>query len=177
MTMNDTISKIRLFFQDRRKLLVTCLLVFVLAFGTFLRFYQLSASGDGNLIYAATVKSMLGSWHHFFFAAFEPGGSLSVDKPPLGFWVQAFSVFFLGMNGFALTLPNAIAGVLSIFMVHKRIRRLFGPWSCLLAALVLAVMPVAISAERNNNIDGLLVFVLLLAAWAFLQSVFTDKLR
>ncbi|MBE3119464.1 MAG: ATP-binding protein [Candidatus Atribacteria bacterium] len=46
--MNDPISKIRLFFQDRRKLLVTGLLVFVLALGTFLRFYQLGASGDGN---------------------------------------------------------------------------------------------------------------------------------
>ncbi len=48
MTMNDSISKIRLFFQDRRKLLVTGLLVFVLALGTFLRFYQLSASDDGD---------------------------------------------------------------------------------------------------------------------------------
>jgi len=48
MTMNDPISKIRFFFQDRRKLLVTGLLIFVLALGTILRFYQLGASGDGN---------------------------------------------------------------------------------------------------------------------------------
>jgi 4-amino-4-deoxy-L-arabinose transferase-like glycosyltransferase len=171
------LSNSKLFFQDRRKLLSAGLLVFVLALGTFLRFYQLGASGDGNLYYAATVKSMLVSWHNFFFAAFEPGGSLSVDKPPLGFWVQALSAYFLGLNGFALALPNTIAGVLSIFMVYKLVRRPFGPWAGLLAALVLAVMPVAISAERNNTIDGLLVFVLLLAAWAFLQSVYTGKMR
>jgi 4-amino-4-deoxy-L-arabinose transferase-like glycosyltransferase len=177
MPVKKFLSNAKLFFQDRRKLLFAGLLVFVLALGTFLRFYQLGASGDGNLYYAATVKSMLISWHNFFFAAFEPGGSLSVDKPPLGFWVQALSAYFLGLNGFALALPNAIAGVLSIFMVYELVRRPFGPWTGLLAALVLAVMPVAISAERNNTIDGLLVFVLLLAAWAFLQSVYTGKLR
>lgn len=177
MIMKGTISKIQLFFRDRRKLLTTGLLVFVLALGTFLRFYQLGGSGDGNLYYAATVKSMLVSWHNFFFAAFEPGGSVSVDKPPLGFWVQALSAYFLGVTGFALALPNAIAGVLSIFVVCKLVTRPFGPWAGLAAALALAVMPVAISAERNNTIDGLLVFVLLLAAWAFLQSVYTGKLR
>jgi len=139
--------KIRLFFHDRRKLLVTSLLVFILALGTFLRFYQLGASGDGNLYYAATVKSMLVSWHNFFFAAFEPGGSLSVDKPSLGFWMQAISAYFLGVNGFALALPNAISGVLSIFLVYKLVQRSFGTWAGLLAALVLAVMPVAISAD------------------------------
>jgi len=177
MPVKKFLSSAKLFFYDRRKLLFAGLLVFVLALGTFLRFYHLGATGDGNLYYAATVKSMLVSWHNFFFAAFEPGGSLSVDKPPLGFWVQALSAYFLGVDGFALALPNAIAGVLSIFMVYKLVRRPFGPWAGLLAAVVLAVMPVAISAERNNTIDGLLVFVLLLAAWAFLQSVYTGKLR
>ncbi len=177
MSENKTLARIRLILQDRRKLLVAGLLIFVLAIGTFLRFYQLGATGDGNLYYAATVKSMLASWHNFFFAAFEPGGSISVDKPPLGFWVQAVSAYILGMNGFALALPNALAGVFSIFMVYTLVRRPFGQWAGLLAALALAVMPVAVSAERNNTIDGLLVFVLLLAAWAFLQSVYTGKLR
>jgi 4-amino-4-deoxy-L-arabinose transferase-like glycosyltransferase len=175
--MNNPISKIRLFLQDRQKLMVMGLLVLVLALGTFLRFYQLVTNDYGNQYYAATVKSMLGSWHNFFFVAFEPGGSLSVDKPPLGFWVQAISAYFLGLSGFSLALPNAIAGVLSIFMVYILVRRPFGAWVGLLAALTLAVMPVAISTERNNTIDGLLAFVLLCAAWAFLESVFTGKLR
>jgi 4-amino-4-deoxy-L-arabinose transferase-like glycosyltransferase len=174
--MNKSASKIQLFFKDRRNLLIAGLLILILALGAFVRFYQLGASGDGNLYYAATVKSMLMSWHNFFFAAFEPGGSLSVDKPPLGFWVQAISAYFLGLNGFALALPNALAGLFSIFMVFKLLHRPFGSWVGLLGALVLAAMPVAISAERNNTIDGLLVFVLLMAAWAFLKSVYTNKL-
>jgi 4-amino-4-deoxy-L-arabinose transferase-like glycosyltransferase len=170
-------AKVKSFFKDRRRVIISGLLVLILALGAFLRFYQLGASGVGNQYYAATVKSMLTSWHNFFYASFEPGGSVSVDKPPMGFWVQCLSAYFLGVTGFALALPNAIAGVISIFVVYKLIRRPFGPGAGLAAALALAVMPVAISAERNNTIDGLLVFVLLLAAWAFLQSVYTGKVK
>jgi len=109
--------------------------------------------------------------------AFEPGGSVSLDKPPLGYWVQAFSAYFLGLNGFALALPNAIAGVLSVFVVFKLVRQTFGDWAGLLAAFTLAITPIAIATERNNTIDGLLVFVLLLAAWAFMQSIQSGNFR
>lgn len=159
----------------RQKALVTALLALILVLAAFLRFYHLGESGVGNQYYAAAVKSMLQSWHNFFFVAFEPGGSVSVDKPPLGFWVQCLSAYFLGVNGFALALPNALAGVGSVFIAYKLVRRPFGPWAGLAASLALAVTPVAVSAERNNTIDGLLVFVLLLAAWAVLQSVYTRK--
>jgi 4-amino-4-deoxy-L-arabinose transferase-like glycosyltransferase len=175
--VNTPFSKSRSLAGNCRKLLVPFLLGLVLLAGAFLRFYHLGVNGVGNAYYAATVKSMLVSWHNFFFAAFEPGGSISVDKPPLGFWVEALSAYFLGVNGLALALPNAVAGVFSIFVLYKILRRPFGSWAGLAAALVLAVMPVAISTERNNTIDGMLVCVLLLAAWAFLQSVYTGKLR
>ena len=46
-----------------------------------------------------------------------------------------------------------------------------------LTALTLAVMPVTISTERNNTIDGLLVFVLLLAGWAVWKAVQSGKFR
>lgn len=161
--------------SKNKTILVTILLITILLLGAFLRFYKLGEAGVGNQYYAAAVKSMLQSWHNFFYVAFEPGGSVSVDKPPLGFWVQCLSAYFLGVTGFALALPNAIAGVLSIFVLYRLIQRPFGAWAGLLAALALALTPVAISAERNNTIDGLLVFVLLLAAWAFLESVYTRK--
>ncbi|MFQ5341496.1 MAG: glycosyltransferase family 39 protein [Anaerolineae bacterium] len=149
----------------------------VLLLGAFLRFYQLGAYSIGNTYYAATIKSMLTSWHNFFYASFEPGGSVTVDKPPLGFWVQAISAYFLGVNGFALALPQALAGVLSIGVLYKLVKRYFGVLAGLTAALALAVTPVTIATERNNTIDGLLVFVLLLAAWAFIKATETGRLR
>ena len=150
--------------------LTVILLSGIVLLAAFLRFYNLDALGDGNLYYTAAVESMLDSWHNFFFVSFEPGGSVTVDKPPLGFWIQAGSAALFGVNGFALALPQALAGVLSILVLYALVRRFFGVWPGLVAALVLAVMPVAVSTERNNTIDGLLVLALLLAAWAFVLA-------
>jgi 4-amino-4-deoxy-L-arabinose transferase-like glycosyltransferase len=161
----------------RRTSLVAAALTLIIVVGAFLRFYKLGASGVGNTYYAATVKSMLTSWRNFFFVAFEPGGSVSVDKPPLGFWLQALSASIFGLNGFALAFPQALAGVFSIPLLFSIVKKQFGDWVGLISALVLAIMPVAVSTDRNNTIDGLLVFVLLLAVWAILKSVRTGKFR
>src|SRR5262245_24070187 len=104
--MNQQAFTTQLYFQEQRwkSCVVPCLLIAILAAGAFLRFFQLGQAGV-NEYYAAAVKSMLVSWKNFFFVAFEPGGSVSVDKPPLGFWIEAASAYFLGVNGFALALP------------------------------------------------------------------------
>jgi 4-amino-4-deoxy-L-arabinose transferase-like glycosyltransferase len=162
---------------NRQKIIAATSLLVIIILGAFLRFYQLGVYTIGNTYYAAAVKSMLTSWHNFFFVAFEPGGSVTVDKPPLGFWVQAVSAYFLGVNGFALAFPQALAGTLSIPVLYHLVRKYFGIGAGLVAALVLALVPVTIATERNNTIDGLLVFVLLLAAWAFLTATETGRTR
>jgi 4-amino-4-deoxy-L-arabinose transferase-like glycosyltransferase len=156
--------------------LTTAALLVIILLGAWLRGYELGASSVGNAYYAATVKSMLTSRHAFFFAAYEPGGSVSVDKPPLGFWVQAASAYLWGVNGFALALPQALAGVLAIPLLYTLVRRPFGAGAGLLAALTLATMPVTVATERNNTVDGLLLFVLLLAAWAFMRATRSGRL-
>ena len=109
--------------QSRQRLVVIAALLLIILLGAFLRFYRLGAYSVGNAYYAATVQSMLTSWHNFFFAAFEPGGSVTVDKAPLGFWVQAASAYALGVNGFGLAFPQALAGVLSIPLLYVTVRR------------------------------------------------------
>jgi len=161
----------------RNKLLTAIALTLIISLGAFLRLYELGAYSIGNTYYAATVKSMLSSWSNFFFGAFEPGGSVTVDKPPLGFWVQSVSAALLGVSGFSLAFPNALAGIGSIGLTYHLIRKQFNTAAGLVAALTLAVVPVTISTERNNTIDGLLVFVLLLAAWAVWKSVESGKFR
>jgi len=138
----------------------------ILLLTAFLHFYRLGQEGYANLYYAATVQSMLTSWHNFFFASFDAGGFVTVDKPPLGFWIQAASAALLGFSGWSLLLPQALAGVLSVGLLYHLVQRVFGPVAGLLAALVLAVTPIFVAANRNNTIDSLLVLTLLLAAWA-----------
>jgi len=142
----------------------------IMALAALLRFVNLDAVGDGNLYYAAAVKSMLTSWENFFFAAAEPGGSVTVDKPPLGLWVQALSAAVFGVNAFGLVLPQILAGLGSVVIVYGLVRRWFGEGAGLLAALILAITPVSVAVERNNTMDALLIFTLLLTAWMFVLA-------
>lgn len=152
------------------QLLAWTALGLILALAASLRFAFLGELGYANHYYAAAVKSMLQSWHNFFFVAAEPGGIVSVDKPPLGLWLQAASAFIFGINGFGLLLPEILSGLLSVVLVYHLVRRWFGTPAGLLAALALAVTPVVVAVDRNNTIDSPLVLVLLLSAWAFIKA-------
>src|SRR4051794_39349941 len=51
----------------------------ILAVSAALNIIGLGGEGYANTYYAAAVKSMLTSWHNFFFLAFDSGGFVSVD--------------------------------------------------------------------------------------------------
>lgn len=143
----------------------------------YLRFANLAALGYGNHYYTAAVASMLQSGRNFFFVAAEPGASVTVDKPPVGLWLQAFSAWGLGVNGFAVILPQIIAGLLSVLVLAQLVRRSFGAVAGLIAAFVLATTPVVVATDRNNTMDSTLVLVLLLAAWAVVKATERAQLR
>jgi 4-amino-4-deoxy-L-arabinose transferase-like glycosyltransferase len=149
----------------------------VLALSIFMNFFQLGQNGYGNLYYAAAVKSMGDNWHNFFFASFDPGGFVTVDKPPLGFWLQTLSTKIFGFTPFSIFLPQALCGVLAVLLLYCLVRRHFGVLAGLVAALALAVSPITVVTDRNNTIDGTLALVLLLAAWAVIHACETGKLR
>src|SRR5438105_4540343 len=132
---------------------------------SFFNIFQLDQQGYGNLYYAAAVKSMLTGWKNFVFVSFDPGGFVTVDKPPLGLWVQAASSKVFGFSGLSILLPEAIAGVLSVALLYFLVRRVFGPAAGLVAALTLALTPISVVTNRNNTPDSLLVLTLLLATW------------
>jgi 4-amino-4-deoxy-L-arabinose transferase-like glycosyltransferase len=148
----------------------------ILALSGFLNLSWLRSEGYGNIYYAATVKNMLTSWHNFFFDSYD-AGFVSVDKPPLGFWIQAASTYVFGFHGWSLLLPQALAGILSVALLYHLVGRSFGPVAGLLAALALALTPISVATNRNNNLESLLVLAVLLAAWAFILAVETGRLR
>ena len=152
-------------------------LAVVMLISLFMNFYQLGQNGFSNLYYAAAIRSMLDNLHNFFFVAFDPGGFVSIDKPPLGFWLQAASAKIFGFTPFSIFLPQALAGVLSVLLLYHLVRRHFGVIAGLLAALALAISPISVVTNRNNTIDSTLVLVMLLGAWAVLRAAETGKLR
>ncbi|WP_151759495.1 glycosyltransferase family 39 protein [Dictyobacter vulcani] len=140
-------------------------------------FFQLGQNGYGNAYYAAGVRSMADSWHNFFFVSFDPGGFVTVDKPPLGFWLQTLSTKIFGFTPFSIFFPQALCGVLAVWLLYRLVTRHFGAVAGLVAALVLAVTPISVVTNRNNTIDGTLALVLLLAAWAVIHAAESGKLR
>ncbi len=149
----------------------------VLLLSIFMNFFQLGQNGYGNLYYAAGVRSMADNWHNFFFVSFDPGGFVTIDKPPLGFWLQTLSTKIFGFTPFSIFLPQAVCGVLAVLLLYYLVRRHFGVVAGLVAALALAVSPISVVTDRNNTIDGTLALALLLAAWAVIHASETGKLR
>ena len=151
-------------------------LAVIVGLAAFLRFVDLTSLGYINHYYAAAIVSMLKSWHNFFFVAAEPGGLVSIDKPPVGLWIETASAFIFGVNTFGLLLPEILAGILSVVLIYHLVGRSFGTVAGLLAGLALAITPVVIATDRNNTMDSLLILTLLLAAWSFIKATETGKL-
>lgn len=147
----------------------------ILLVAAFLRLWRIDQNGTGNPYYAACVRSMLMSWHNFFFVSFDPVGFVTVDKPPVSLWVQAAFTKLLGYRGFTLILPQILEGLGALDLVYHLVRRRFGPLAALGSALVVAFSPVSVAVDRYNNTDACLVLVLLLAAWALMRAAETGS--
>jgi 4-amino-4-deoxy-L-arabinose transferase-like glycosyltransferase len=142
----------------------------VLALSAVLDLHRISQNGYGNIFYSAGVKSMLRSWHNFFFVSFDPGGLIMVDKPPLGLWVQALSAKLFGFTPSALLLPEAIMGVLAVALLYLVLARRLGGWAGVAGALALAVFPSFVAIARTNNVDAPLILLMILACEAALRG-------
>lgn len=135
----------------------------ILILSIILNFANLGIEGHANTYYSAGVKSMMMNLKNFFFVSSDPSGFVTIDKPPVGFWLQTISAKIFGFSGWSVILPQALAGVISVWLIYYLVKRSFGTLAALVAALCLAVTPIFVAASRNNTIDNLLVLSLLLA--------------
>ena len=143
----------------------------VLLLAAWLYGWDLWAEGWGNTYYSAAVKSMSLGPRNFLFGAFDPLGVVTVDKPPLALWPQVASAAIFGYHGWSLLLPQALEGVLAVFLLHRAVRRWAGENVALVAALVLAITPMMTAINRGNNPDTIMVLLLVAAAYVFTRSV------
>jgi 4-amino-4-deoxy-L-arabinose transferase-like glycosyltransferase len=125
--------------------------------------------------YAAAARSMGASWKDFFFAAVDPAGTVSLDKLPGAFWVQALFVRVLGFHYWVVALPQVIAGVAVVLVLYRVVRRLVGPKAGVVAALVMVASPVTALSNRGNVADSLWILLAVLAADATTTAVLTGR--
>jgi 4-amino-4-deoxy-L-arabinose transferase-like glycosyltransferase len=127
--------------------------------------------------YAAAVRSMSMSWHNLIFGAFDPAGTVTLDKLPGAFWVQALAVRVFGFHSWAIVLPQAVEGVLTVLVLYRAVARLAGPTAGLVAALVLAISPATVALNRGNISDSLMILLLVLAADAVSAAIVSGTQR
>ncbi len=152
-------------------------LFLILLLTAMLTLSKLSYQGLGNQYYTAAVKSMLSSWHNFFFVSFDKGGFITVDKPPLGLWLQCLSALIFGVHGWSVILPEALCSIASVAVLYHIVKKSWGELTALLAALFMALTPIFIAVSRTNNVDPALVLVCLLALWALMTAAEKGSLK
>jgi 4-amino-4-deoxy-L-arabinose transferase-like glycosyltransferase len=127
--------------------------------------------------YDAAVRSMGLSWHNFFFGAFEPGASVSIDKPPVDLWLQVVSVKVFGFTSTTLKLPEAFAGIATVPLLFLAVRRMWSTTAGLASAAALAVLPVDVITSRSDTMDGVMMMLIVLALLLILRACDTGRSR
>jgi 4-amino-4-deoxy-L-arabinose transferase-like glycosyltransferase len=127
--------------------------------------------------YDAAVRSMTLSWHNFFFGAFEPGGSVSIDKPPIDLWFQVASVKLFGFSSTTLKLPEVFAGIASVPLLFAVVWRVWSVPAGLAAALALAMLPVDVITSRSDTMDVVMMALILLGLLLLVRAAETGRNR
>lgn len=131
----------------------------------------LSVSGYANEFYSAAAQAGSTNWWSFLWGSSDAGNSITVDKPPAAIWPMALAVRVFGLSSWSILVPQAIMGVLAVWLLYATVRRQFGHRTGLLAGAALAATPVACLMFRFNNPDALLVLLLIACVHCVLRAL------
>ncbi|MGW6953884.1 ArnT family glycosyltransferase [Streptomyces chartreusis] len=139
--------------------------------------YSWNLSGSGlNSFYSAAVLSGTQSWKAWFFGSLDAGNFLTVDKPPFALMVMGLSCRVFGYGTWQMMLPMILLALATIWIVHASVKRVWGHGAATVAALVLALTPITVAINRDNNPDTLLVFLMAGGGALALRAVHNGRL-
>ncbi|MEU0728047.1 glycosyltransferase family 39 protein [Streptomyces sp. NPDC006140] len=150
-------------------------LLAILALAAVLYSWNLSGAGL-NSFYSAAVLSGTESWKAWFFGSLDAGNFLTVDKPPLALMVMGLSCRVFGYGTWQMMAPMIGAALATIWILHACVKRVFGHAAAAVAALVLALTPITVAINRDNNPDTLLVFLMVSGAALALRATRDGRL-
>lgn len=136
--------------------------------------WNLAASGYSDY-YSAAAKSMSSSWRAFFFGAFDPQSTITLDKLS-GFLVpQALSARVFGFSQWSIALPQVVEGLVTVAAAYYVFCRWSGRLGGIVGAAALAFAPLMISMFSHVMEDALLTMCTTLALAAWQRSLDTGK--
>ncbi|MEU7319743.1 glycosyltransferase family 39 protein [Streptomyces griseoviridis] len=150
-------------------------LIAILVLAAVLYSWNLSGSSL-NSFYSAAVYSGTESWKAWFFGSLDAGNFLTVDKPPFALMVMGLSCRVLGFGTWQMMVPEVGAALGTIWILHSSVKRTFGHPAAAIAALVLALTPITVAINRDNNPDTILVLLMVSGAALALRATRDDRL-
>ncbi|MGD9781524.1 MAG: ArnT family glycosyltransferase [Kiritimatiellia bacterium] len=145
-------------------------LLVLLLLGAGLRCIQLFHPGIATGDEALTALRSLGlmeqgrGWTPYW------NGEPDVHKPPLYYWLVAAGYRILGVGEWALRLPSMALFLCVLALAYAMGRRVFDPWTGLVAALFAALHPTLASQSCVGMMDTTMIAFSLGAAWFLLRA-------
>ncbi len=96
-----------------------------------------------------------------------------LDKPPLLFWLSAFSFSVFGVNNFAYKLPAFLFALLAVFSVYRLAKIYYNEKTARMAALMLAGSQAMFLITNDVRTDTILMGAVIFSIWQL--SAFFEK--
>ncbi|MFE6826044.1 glycosyltransferase family 39 protein [Streptomyces sp. NPDC057690] len=139
--------------------------------------YSWNLSGSSlNSFYSSAIYSGTQSWKAWFFGSLDAGNFITVDKPPFALMIMGLSCRIFGFGTWQMMLPEVAAALGTIWILHSSVKRVFGHAAAAVAALVLALTPITVAINRDNNPDTILVLLMVAGAALALRATRDDRL-
>lgn len=123
--------------------------------------------------YAQVIKEMLSGKHGYLMPFWN--GQYFFDKPPLYFWLNLPVVKLFGMGEWQLRIVSVILTALSVLLIYKISQKLVGNSIALFSSLIFLILGQVKERLAAGNLDGLLVFLILLSIYLCLKSTKSKK--
>lgn len=171
-----------------KKITTYIILALIVITGTFLRLYQLGVNppslswDEASLGYNAYSILKTGSDE---YGTFLPISIRSFDdyKPALYTYLTIPFINIFGLNEFAVRIPSALIGTLSIAVIYFLVKELLQKWDkkyqepiALVAAFFLAISPWHLQFSRAAFEGNIGLFFFVAGLWLFLKGLKNSKL-
>jgi 4-amino-4-deoxy-L-arabinose transferase-like glycosyltransferase len=152
-------------------------LIAIVALAAGLMLLDVTRSGYGNTYYAEAAFAASHNWSALLTNAADLSDYVSLDKGPLSDWLMGLSGRLLGFGSFSVMVPNALYAIATVIVLYDAVRRALGRQIAILAALMMALTPVAVLVGRYNTPDALLLLLLVCAAWCSTVAIQSGRTR
>jgi len=158
-------SKLKRIAQGEGKTIIFIIVLAIILF--FFKLGSFSLYDAAETTYGEFTKQIMltGDWLTMHY-----NGTIIFDKPPLYFWLARIFSMFIGFNEWAMRLPAAIFGVMTVITTFMLGKVFYNKKVGFLSAIILMTAFQFLIQSRIAELDVLLVFFITAGFYCFWQG-------